>query len=162
MSLWLQTWIFSVIWLLHNESIWINDDKQRDEVHPYRINNNLASAHPVLVQVVSATGCHVTFRHIPAKHFVLYCFVHLLICNILFTAEDLDVLVFYNIRKDNLVPWLIIMKQLNNWTSFLLLTIVGFSFLEGKLEFLFQYVSTLLICKFLFVSCVSCSLISLS
>jgi hypothetical protein len=133
---------------LHSEPIRINDGEQRDEVHPHRINNNVASAHPVLVQVVSATGCHVTFRHIPAKHFMLYCFVQWLIYNIFLQQKIWMSWPLYSIRKENLIPWLIIIKQSNNWTIFLLLTVIGFSFLEGNLEFLFQYVYTLLICKF--------------
>ena len=129
---------------LRNEPIWENDDEQRDEVCPHRINNNVASAHPVLVQIVSATCCHVTFRHIPAKHFMLYCFVHLLTHKILFKQNILMPWPSYSIRKENLAPWLIIMKQTNNWTSFLLWLVWDLVFLE----FLFQCVSTWFICKF--------------
>ena len=50
---------------LNNEKVRVDDRQQRREVHPDRIHQDVAPAHPVLRQVVRPTRRHVSLGNIP-------------------------------------------------------------------------------------------------
>lgn len=52
---------------LYDEEVRVDNGEQRDEVAKDGIGEHVASADPVLAQVVSAASGHVSLRHISAK-----------------------------------------------------------------------------------------------
>jgi hypothetical protein len=51
----------------YNEVVGVDDAEQGGEVAEEGVNEDVASAEPVLVQIVSAAGGHVALRHIPRQ-----------------------------------------------------------------------------------------------
>lgn len=52
----------------NNKEVCVDDAEQRNEVAEDGVNKDVASAEPVLVQVVSAAGGHVALGHVPGHH----------------------------------------------------------------------------------------------
>lgn len=50
---------------LYNEPVWVDDQHKWQHVYPETVENEVASAEPILGEVVSAAGCHVAFRYVP-------------------------------------------------------------------------------------------------
>lgn len=50
---------------LHDEPVRVDDQEQRREVAEQRVHQDVALAQPVVGQVVSSAGSHVTLRNIP-------------------------------------------------------------------------------------------------
>ena len=53
---------------LHNKPVGVDDSEEWGVIHKDWVNENVAAAQPVLGQVISSTGSHVTFRHIPTNN----------------------------------------------------------------------------------------------
>jgi hypothetical protein len=49
----------------NDEEVGVDDAEQGDEIAEDGVDKDVASAEPVLVQVVSAAGGHVALRHVP-------------------------------------------------------------------------------------------------
>lgn len=55
---------------LYNKPVRVNDSEKRQKVYKERISYDVAPADPILREVISPTGCHITFRNVPESFHV--------------------------------------------------------------------------------------------
>lgn len=61
--------MFCYVSYLHDEPVRVDDQEERREVAEQRVHQDVALAQPVVGQVVSSAGSHVTLRYIPTHQY---------------------------------------------------------------------------------------------